>query len=207
MGHAKNRPKPKEEPLPPPEKPVVVKERVHTRTLTRDRETLAKAVEELANNVKVALDEDAYNNGRYARRMRLENHIKTESGECEEFPIVMPIAASCWNDVHLVEIELRIIKAIKSHVSDLRHPWYRIRVMFDDFIDPLTKDYLDKLDQDESLTSVDSPPYTSPTVHSHDSPVASTSGLRPSSIKAKARKRARPLDSDDTGDDDIITLD
>lgn len=206
---AKVRQAPKEDPPPPPDPPVVVKDNRYTRKQINDRETLAKAIEELAEKVKNALDEDAFKFGRYARRMRLENHIKIAEGKKrEEFLVVMPIAASCWNDVHLVDIELRIIKAVTENVPDHRHTWYRLRILFDEFIDPLTKDYLDKLDRGESLSPVDSPTYTSPPADSVNSPVASTSKQTPPSSATSTRKRAPPKAMEvDDDDDDVIFLD
>lgn len=216
---------PNEEPLPPPEESVIVKDEQFTRVPTDDRAILTRCVTQLAIDFKQALDEDTERYDRYARRATLLNRIRDQTRKktkvLEEFPIKLPIAASSWNDVNVYEIEYRIIQAINDQV-DHRHVWYHVRIAFDDFINSQTKEYLEKLDRGESLEFEGDPPQPGPSSsrgnRSRDTPAASSaSSPQPSTSQgttsSSSRRRRAPAPApvvtlnEDDDDDDCVVID
>lgn len=145
-----------EHPLPPPEAPVTIEDSDYTFKPTASREILANCLRSLAYKVKMSLDVDYDNNQRYARRLRLDNRTDDFNGR-EEFIVQLPIDANCWNDVDHETIELTMLKTILKQVDSDTHIWYQMRAQFDDYIDPLTRDFMEKLDRGESLHSVKIP--------------------------------------------------
>lgn len=187
-----------EENLPPPSPPVQIQ--APDLLGSTDREQLASCLQELARRVKTALEKDYESRRKYACRMKLYNQIGVDgNGEREEYSVKLPLAASCWNDVDTDTIEFCLINCIVKQVPNIDHVWHKIEAAFDDYIDPLAKFYLEKLDEgDETLETIQVPPELVPREELNRTKPKAKTVLRKVAISSRSHDKT----SDSSGPND-----
>lgn len=136
------------------EEPITIEDDEYSSEPILSRDIVVEIFKLLSAKAYHSLQKDCKINKRYATRMIISNQLLTNRHEQRQqgndkkliflkrrecYLVKLPLDSCCWNDYDSDEIQLYMLMSIQDDKFN-NLTWYNVRVHFDHFVSPLTRE-------------------------------------------------------------------